>query len=47
MGRIEWIYHLLVADPEQGATELENLDRSWASVAPAPVSDAVPEKERA
>jgi tetratricopeptide (TPR) repeat protein len=33
MGRIEWIYHLLVADPERGATELENLDRSWASVA--------------
>jgi len=33
MGRIEWIYHLLVADPERGATELENLNRSWASVA--------------
>ena len=35
MGRIEWIYHLLVADPERGATELENLGRSWASVAHA------------
>ena len=33
MGRIEWIYHLLVADPERGATELENLNRSWVSVA--------------
>jgi tetratricopeptide (TPR) repeat protein len=30
-GRIEWIYHLLCADPELGATELEKLDREWSS----------------
>ncbi len=29
IGRIEWIYHLLVADPERGAAELEDLDRAW------------------
>jgi tetratricopeptide (TPR) repeat protein len=32
-GRIEWIYHLLCADPERGATELESLDRDWTSCA--------------
>ena len=32
-GRIEWIYHLLCSDPERGATELENLDRSWSRTA--------------
>ena len=32
-GRIEWIYHLLCADPEQGATQLEDLDRNWTSYA--------------
>ena len=31
--RIEWIYHLLCADPELGATELEKLDRDWSSQA--------------
>jgi tetratricopeptide (TPR) repeat protein len=30
-GRIEWLYHLLCADPDQGATELEKLDRDWSS----------------
>ena len=30
LGRIEWIYHLLVADPERGAVELEDLDRAWS-----------------
>ena len=29
-GRIEWIYHLLVGDPERGAVELEVLDRTWS-----------------
>jgi hypothetical protein len=29
IGRIEWAYHLLVADPERGAVELDNLDRAW------------------
>ena len=29
-GRIEWIYHLLCADPELGATQLEKLDREWS-----------------
>jgi tetratricopeptide (TPR) repeat protein len=28
-GRIEWIYHLLVADPDRGTAELEGLNRSW------------------
>ena len=32
-GRIEWIYHLLCADPDLGATELEKLDRDWSSQA--------------
>ncbi|HMO66405.1 MAG TPA: hypothetical protein PKE47_14465, partial [Verrucomicrobiota bacterium] len=32
-GRIEWIYHLLAADPELGATRLEELDRAWAGTA--------------
>src|SRR5262249_40690807 len=32
-GRIEWIYHLLVADPERGALELEELDRAWSGTA--------------
>jgi tetratricopeptide (TPR) repeat protein len=29
-GRIEWIYHLLCANPDQGATELRDIDRAWA-----------------
>ena len=29
IGRIEWIYHLLLADPERGTSELEDLDRAW------------------
>ena len=33
IGRIEWIYHLLVADPERGVVELEDLDRAWSSSA--------------
>ena len=33
IGRIEWIYHLLVADPERGAVELEDLDRAWSGSA--------------
>jgi hypothetical protein len=33
IGRIEWIYHLLVADPERGAVELEDLDRAWSGTA--------------
>ena len=33
IGRIEWIYHLLVADPERGAAELEDLDRAWSGTA--------------
>jgi tetratricopeptide (TPR) repeat protein len=28
-GRIEWIFHLLSADPERGASELEALYRDW------------------
>ena len=32
-GRVEWIYHLMCADPERGATELEYLDRDWGSCA--------------
>ena len=28
-GRIEWVYHLLCADPERAADELERLDREW------------------
>src|SRR5512135_1659901 len=32
-GRIEWIYHLLCADPERGATQLEKLDREWSNQA--------------
>jgi hypothetical protein len=30
-GQIEWIYHLLCADPDEGANELERLDREWSS----------------
>ncbi len=33
IGQIEWIYHLLVANPEQGAAELEDLDRTWSGTA--------------
>ena len=29
-GRIEWLYHLLCADPERGAAECEALDRKWS-----------------
>jgi tetratricopeptide (TPR) repeat protein len=32
-GRIEWIYHLLCAEPEHAATELEKLSRDWHSSA--------------
>jgi tetratricopeptide (TPR) repeat protein len=32
-GRIEWIYHLLSADPDLGASELEELDRQWTGTA--------------
>ena len=32
-GRIEWIYHLLCAEPDRGATELEKLDRAWTGSA--------------
>ncbi len=32
-GRIEWIYHLLCADPEIGATTLETNERRWSRVA--------------
>src|SRR5262249_11698647 len=31
--RIEWIYHLLFADPDCGASELESLDRHWSATA--------------
>jgi len=30
---IEWIYHRLCAAPDEGATELERLDRDWCSSA--------------
>ena len=30
-GRIEWLYHLLTADPERGVTELQALSRAWWS----------------
>ena len=33
IGRIEWIYHLLLVNPEQGADELEGLDRAWSHTA--------------
>ena len=33
VGRIEWIYHLLCADPNRGADELERLDRQWTGAA--------------
>jgi tetratricopeptide (TPR) repeat protein len=33
VSRIEWIYHLLVADPERGAAELEDLDRLFSGSA--------------
>ena len=32
-GRIEWIYHLLCADPEIGAVALENNHREWSRAA--------------
>jgi TolB-like protein/class 3 adenylate cyclase len=32
-GRIEWVYHLLCADPDLGASELERLDRLWTGIA--------------
>jgi tetratricopeptide (TPR) repeat protein len=28
-GRVEWIFHLLIADPDRGASELEALHRAW------------------
>jgi len=33
VSRIEWIYHLLVADPERGAAELEDMDRLFSGSA--------------
>lgn len=33
-GRIEWIYHLLISDPERGAAKLEMLTRDWSGRAP-------------
>jgi tetratricopeptide (TPR) repeat protein len=33
IGRIEWIYHRLSADPERGAAELARIDREWSPVA--------------
>jgi hypothetical protein len=33
IGRIEWVYHLLTADPERGAAELEELSRNWWATA--------------
>ena len=32
-GRIEWVYHLLSADPERGVKELEELSRNWFRIA--------------
>ena len=32
-GRVEWIYHLLCAEPEFGATTLEKQDRYWSRIA--------------
>lgn len=32
-GRVEWIYHLLCAEPNRGADELETLQREWSSTA--------------
>jgi tetratricopeptide (TPR) repeat protein len=32
-GQVEWIYHLLAADPEKGADELEALDRGFSRTA--------------
>jgi tetratricopeptide (TPR) repeat protein len=31
IGRIEWIYHLLSADPNDGAINLEQLESEWSS----------------
>jgi tetratricopeptide (TPR) repeat protein len=33
-GRIEWIYQLLCAEPDHGASELEKLKREWSTQAP-------------
>ena len=33
-GRVEWIYHLLSAEPNQGARQLEDMDRAWGRTAP-------------
>jgi len=33
VGRIEWLYHLLVADPDRGARECESIERIWSRVA--------------
>ena len=30
-GQIEWIYHFLIADPNEGATACEVLDRQWTN----------------
>src|SRR5690348_12217646 len=32
-GRVEWIYHLLAADAEQGVTEVAELNRRWTAEA--------------
>jgi tetratricopeptide (TPR) repeat protein len=50
-GRIEWIYHLLLADREAAADELERLDRVWSGTARtedlAALSAALTELDRA
>lgn len=33
ISQIEWIYHLLCADPERGGDELEALDSKWTATA--------------
>lgn len=32
-GRVEWVYHLLSAEPERGADALESLHRDWMRIA--------------
>jgi Flp pilus assembly protein TadD len=41
IGRIEWIYQLLCGVPDQGATELEKLNREWSSRAHPEDRDAL------
>ena len=40
-GRIEWLYHLLCADPDRGAAECEALDREWSGEAHPEDRDAL------